>query len=106
MKLLLENFKKFINEETDKLDATENVRAAIQRSLDMPHFKKTFLTRNPGPESEGSTFNEPQTPETLMQAQWSEFSHPDIKAPAVGYKANIPGTMNLIRLTDLDPQRS
>ena len=84
--------------------ATEIVRAAIQRSLDMPHFKNTFLTRNPGPESEGSTFNEPQTPETLMQAQWSEFSHPDIKAPAVGYKADIPGIMNLIRLTDLDPQ--
>jgi hypothetical protein len=79
------------------------VKAAIQRSLDMPHFKNTFITRNPGPESEGSTFNRRQTPQSLMKAKWAPFSHPSIQAPAVGYSAPISGTMNLIKLTDLDP---
>lgn len=92
------------SKEDNNLDASKVVKEAIQRSMGMPHFEKTFLTRNPGPESEGSTFNEKQTPESLMEAKWSEFSHPDIKAPAVGYKADIPGTMNLIKLADLDPQ--
>lgn len=109
IKIIKENFERSMKklmeeEEAVKGDASSIVRDAIERTLDMPHFKNTFLTRNPGPDSEGSTFNEPQSPESLMGAEWKEFSHPDIKAPAVGYSANIPGTMNLVKLTGLDPQ--
>jgi hypothetical protein len=88
----------------ERSNASNEVSAAIQRTLGMPHFENTFLTRNPGPDSEGSVFSEPQTPETLMAADWSEFSHPDIAGLAVGYSAPIPGTMNLIKLDTLDPQ--
>lgn len=88
----------------EKSNASSEVSAAIKRSLDMPHFENTFLMRNPGAESEGSIFNEPQTPESLMSAEWIEFSHPDIGGPAIGYEAPIPGTMNLIKLDTLDPQ--
>ena len=82
---------------------SNEVKAAIQRSLDMPHFKNTFITRNPGPESEGSTFKRRQTPQSLMKANWKPFSHPSIQAPAIGYSAPIPGTMNIVKLTELDP---
>lgn len=109
MKLIMESFNRSMSrlmeeEEASDSDASSIVSQAIKRSLDMPHFKNTFLTRNPGPESEGSTFDEPQTPETLMAAEWKEFSHPEISDPAVGYSANIPGMMNLIKLKDLDPE--
>lgn len=76
----------------------------IKRSLEMPHFKNTFLTRNPGPESEGSTFLEPQTPESLMSANWEKYDHPDIAPPAIGYKADIPGKVGVIKLSELNPE--
>jgi len=88
----------------DEYQAKSTVSKAIERSIDMPHFKNTFLMRNPGADSEGSIFNEPQTPESLMAADWKEFSHPAIQAPAIGYSAPIPGSMNLIKLDTLDPQ--
>mgnify|MGYP001414697206 CR=1 FL=1 len=84
-------------------DASSLVRAAIKRTQGMPHFEKTFLTRNPGPDSEGSIFSEPQTAETLMAAEWTSFDHPEIKSPAKGYSAKIPGRLGLVKLSDLDP---
>ena len=121
IKLANELDEKGMTEEADRLDdiieeageegdpkstgsSADTVRDAIERTMDMPHFKNTFLMRNPGTESEGSIFNEPQTPETLMAAEWKEFSHPAIMTPAVGYSAPIPGTMNLVKLETLDPQ--
>ena len=85
-------------------NAKSAVLGAIERSMDMPHFKNTFLMRNPGANSEGSTFDEPQTPETLMAAEWREFYHPEIQTPAKGYFAPIPGSMKLIKLDTLDPK--
>lgn len=84
-------------------DASSLVRAAIKRTQGMPHFENTFLTRNPGPDSEGSIFSEPQTVETLMAAEWTSFDHAEIKSPAKGYSANISGRLGLVRLSDLDP---
>ena len=121
IKLANELDEKGMTEEADRLDdiieeageegeskstgsSADTVRDAIERTMDMPHFKNTFLMRNPGADSEGSIFNEPQTPESLMAAEWKEFSHPAIQAPAVGYSAPISGSMNLIKLDTLDPQ--
>lgn len=84
-------------------DASSIVIDAIERSAGMPHFEKTFETRNPGPDSEGSVFNEPQSVESLKAAKWEAFSHPDIKAPAKGFSAQIPGKIGLVNLADLDP---
>lgn len=83
-------------------DPSANVAAAIEASLNIPHFINTFKTRNPSPESEGSTFIEPQTPESLASARWEPYNHPDISPPAVAYRANIPGYFGVINLTEVD----
>ena len=94
-----------LNEDSaDKYKANDIVSDAIERSMDMPSFKNIFLIRNPGVDSKGSTFDKPQTPETLMAAEWREFHHPDIQAPAIGYSAPIPGSMKLVKLNTLDPK--
>jgi hypothetical protein len=81
-------------------DTSEIVREAIERSKGMPHFEAAFRTRNPSPESEGSTFLEPQTPESLAAASWDSYDHPDVKAPATAYRANIPGYFGILDLSD------
>ena len=40
----------------------------------------------------------------LMGAQWVRYDHPDITALAVGFRADIPGRVGIIPLSDLDPQ--
>jgi len=82
---------------------SKEVAEAIDRSVGMSHFEKTFLTRNPGGESEGSIFSEPQNAESLKAATWMVYNHPDILAPAQGYRADIAGTFGLVRLDDLSP---
>jgi len=84
-------------------DASSIVRDAIQRSIGMPHFENAFRTRNPSPESEGSTFLEAQSAESLMEAQWEPYDHPDVKSPAIAYRADIPGYFGILELKDLDP---
>ena len=84
-------------------NASQIVSDAIERSVGMPHYEATFLTRNPGDEAEGSVFLEAQTSDSLKNAVWEPYDHEDIKAPAQGYKANIPGTFGLIELKHLDP---
>lgn len=81
---------------------SNRVWAAIQKSIGMPHFDNAFKTRNPSPESEGSTFLEPQTPETLMMASWEPANDSSIKAPAVGFVADIPGYFGVVDLAGLD----
>lgn len=95
--IILETASKGANE------ASGIVADAIDRSIGMPHFKNTFLTRNPGGEAEGSTFFEPQSAESLKAAVWAPYSHPDIAGAVQGYKADIPGTFGLVELGDLDP---
>jgi hypothetical protein len=90
-------------DEAVESEASSIVAEAIDRSVGMPHFEKTFLTRNPGGEAEGSTFFEPQDAESLKAAVWRPYPHPDIKAPAQGFKADITGTFGLVKLKDLEP---
>lgn len=81
-------------------DASSRVRRAIEASIGMPHFEGAFRTRNPSEESEGSTFREAQSPKSLMEANWSEYNHPDVKAPAVAFRADIPGYFGIIDLSE------
>lgn len=103
-KVIMEEIEKMLEPEGEREDASSIVRSAIERTKDMPHFQKTFITRNPGPNSEGSTFKEPQTLESLAAANWSPYNHPEIKAPAMGYRADIPGMMNLVKLSEVEPE--
>lgn len=86
-------------------DSSDVVKAAIENTLGMPHFEAAFRTRNPSPESEGSTFLEgqAQTPESLASAKWEAYDHPEIKSPATAYRANIPGYFGILDLSELDP---
>ena len=85
-------------------DASSRVKSAIEASIGMPHFEGAFRTRNPSSESEGSTFLEAQSPESLMDAKWSEYNHPDVKAPAVAFRADISGYFGIIELSEIDPE--
>tara|TARA_Y100000034_G_scaffold127624_1_gene180689 strand:- start:901 stop:1584 length:684 start_codon:yes stop_codon:yes gene_type:complete len=91
-------------EELESSNSSQIVSDAIERSIGMPHYEATFLTRNPGDEAEGSVFLEAQTSDSLKAAVWQPFGHEDIKAPAQGYEANIPGTFGLVELKNLDSE--
>lgn len=105
---LAQHFAKLAQETEEFSQEEENdtakVVAAIEKSKSMPHFQNTFLTRNPGPESEGSVFKTPQTPESLQAATWEYFNHPAVMSPAVAYRANIPGYFGVVNLEELPPE--
>lgn len=86
------------------MNASQTVRDALLRSAAMAHVVKAFVTRNPGPESEGSTFLEPQSIESLSAAEWEPASDDAIKAPAVGFVAQIPGFLGIVAMDQLDPE--
>lgn len=83
-------------------ESSARVARAIENSAGMPHFENAFITRNPSPESEGSTFLTAQSAESLASAEWTPYNHPDVKAPAVAFKADIPGYFGLVDLEELD----
>lgn len=84
-------------------DASTVVRDAIVRSY-KPQLEVIFRTHNPGPRSEGSTFLEPQSLESLMRADWSKYEHSEIKPPAQGFRANIPGKLGIVKIGELCPE--
>lgn len=85
-------------------DPSSRVRRAIEASIDMPHFKGAFITRNPSPESEGSTFFEAQSPESLIEANWSEYNHPDVLSIAKAFRTDIPGYFGVVDLREIDSE--
>lgn len=93
-----------LKKEDDSSDASSRVGRAIEASKNIDHFKNTFRMRNPSSESKGSTFRDEQSPESLMNADWSEYNNPDIKGDAIGFRANIPGYFGMVELDGLDPK--
>ena len=57
-------------------------------------------------ENAGSVFDahSDEIPDLLKGAEWRPYDHGDIQSPAIGFRAEIPGRMGIIRLSDLDPQ--
>jgi len=84
------------------LSASARVAAALLAS-DPAYVQKTLDQRNPGPKAVGSVFDEPQTAESLAAAEWVVSDDPGVVAPAVGFRAPIPGTVGLVELAKLDP---
>lgn len=93
-----------LEESEDGPDSSQRVADAIRNSAGMPHFENAFITRNPSPESEGSTFLTTQSAESLASASWSLYNHPDVQAPAVAFKADIPGYFGMVDLEIIDPE--
>ena len=88
-------------------DASSRVRDAIAATTNpngsyMKHFLNAFITRNPSKESEGSTFIDPQTPDSLIAATWKPYNHPDVIPPAVAFRADIPGRFGIIELKNIN----
>lgn len=86
----------------EDISPSERVARAIENSKGMPHFENAFITRNPSPDSEGSTFLTPQDADSLASAEWEPYNHPDVKSPAVAFKADIPGYFGLVSLESLN----
>ena len=93
MKLLLENWKRYLNENM-------NLIAQAFENTDPEYLTRSIKQRTPGPESAGSTFSQPTSIEDLIRAPWKEYNHPAISPPAIGFKAAIPGVLGIADILD------
>mgnify|MGYP003388602552 CR=1 FL=1 len=93
MKLLIENWNKFLNE---KQNAASMVASAFQNT-DPKYLEDTLSTRTAGPGAAGSTFSGPTSIQDLIQAGWQPHPHPAINTSigAIGFKAAIPGVLGI-----------
>lgn len=65
------------------------------------YFENTLKMRNPSSDSADSVFLEPQTKESLKNANWTPYTNPNVNPPVYAFKANIPGTLKAISIDDL-----
>ena len=77
-----------------------DVVAAFQNT-DPNYLEASLKQRTPGPASAGSTFLSAITTEELVNANWTPYNHPDIMSPAIGFKADIPGTLGIAPITSI-----
>ena len=96
MKLILENWNKFINEQEEG----PSLIATAFQNTDQGHLDASIEQRTPGPKSAGSTFSQPVSVQDLIQANWVPHPHPDITSPAMGFKAPIPGTLGMADINE------
>jgi hypothetical protein len=96
MKLLIENWNKFLNEEQD---VASMVASAFQNT-DPEYLERSIKQRTPGPEAAGSTFSGPVSIQDLIQAGWQPYKHPAISSPALGFKAAIPGVLGIADINE------
>ncbi len=82
------------------LALTERIRRAFDAAG--PYLDACLAQRNPGPSALGSTFLLPETRDTLLETLWEPYTHPEVAAPAVAFKAGIPGYLGVVPLASLD----
>lgn len=87
------------------MTTTTTTRDRIARAFDSAgeYFNACLAQRNPGPAALGSVFLTRQDRASLLAADWQPYEHPDVSAPAVAFRADIPGTVGVVRLADLPP---
>ena len=66
------------------------------------YMERSLAQRSPGPAAAGSTFLQPETAESLKDADWQPLTHnPEaIKAPAIAFEADIPGKLGAADIND------
>lgn len=94
------------NKESMYNPVIERVRLAIKNSKELigEYFLKTLRSRCMTDDRAGSYFiltDARAVEEMLGNAFWEEYNHPAIVAPAVGFKAPIPGYIGMVPLSDL-----
>lgn len=67
-------------------------------NTDSEYIKKSLEQRNPSSQSAGSTFLTSVSIDDLKTADWKPYNHPNIKSPAIAYKADIPGKLGIAEL--------
>tara|TARA_R110000737_G_scaffold201802_2_gene221079 strand:+ start:4241 stop:4957 length:717 start_codon:yes stop_codon:yes gene_type:complete len=109
MKVLLENWRRYVNEEqaagaSQELDAAEIVRQAWENTSE-GHLQKAFSQRAPG--GAGSTFDDGTTLETLRSAGWSPHPDPNayVRDPARGFVTDaVGGVLGMLPVGSLPDQ--
>jgi hypothetical protein len=96
MKLLLENWREYLNENANM----SSVRDAFANTPS-DYLEASVKQRNPGPGSAGSTFSSPISVEELVSASWEPYNHPDIESPAIAFKAPISGQLGIADIDSL-----
>ena len=81
-------------------DEESEVKKAFDNT-DEEYIIKSIQQRNPGANSAGSTFLNKMSLNDLVNANWEKYNHPNISAPAIGYKADIPGKLGVAELKNL-----
>lgn len=90
--------------ETSEPNPADLVAAAIDDAEKSGYLAKILDQRNPSsPNRLGSFFSEDQTAGSLKSANWRAYSHDEIRPPAKGYVADIPGTVGMVNLNTLPP---
>jgi len=93
MKLLLENWRRYLKEEVEVAPLLS--LEEIWNNTSDEHLKTSFGQRSPG--GAGSTFEEGTTLESLKEAAWEPYTHEFIREPASGYRANnIGGVLGML----------
>jgi hypothetical protein len=97
-KIAIDAWRKFLRESINMNAATE----AFQNT-DPAYLEASVKQRNPGPGAAGSTFLTPISVQDLVSANWAPYNHPNIMAPAVGWRAEIPGILGIAEITSIPP---
>ncbi len=81
----------------------DRVRAAFGNS-DQGYLERCVAQRQPGPGGAGSRFLEATSLGEIRDAAWEAYSHPQVAAPAVAFRAPLRGRFGLVRLDSLQSE--
>lgn len=95
-------FVHYLFEQTDMAEPTKEIVAKAIDNTPPDYMERSLAQRAPGGAGAGSTFLQPQTPESLKAADWKPLTHnPEaIKAPAQAFEADIPGKLGAADIGD------
>lgn len=99
------SMKQLVKESIQRIfESDYSEESAVKKAFDNTdeeYIIKSIQQRNPGANSAGSTFLNKMSLNDLVNANWEKYNHPNISAPAIGYKADIPGKLGVAELKNL-----
>lgn len=85
----------------EDMSPKEMVAAAIDNTPP-DYMERSLKQRSPGPDAAGSTFLQPETAESLKDADWKPLTQnaQAITPPAIAFQADIPGNLGAADIND------